>query len=143
MITYTERACFTLGHIRLLRHVEECLSRVSDGWGNELRCHELARAVQTVVTASRAMLMAFVVADGKCGPIEHSWLCFSDGVILDPYVPGRLPAVQIIDPIVGAAYRPGTARSDIKQSIIDRLVLEMRGDVTSTLAPPVRPSARD
>jgi hypothetical protein len=67
-----------------------------------------------------------VVVDGKCGPVEHSWLCFSDGVIIDPYVPGRLPAVQIVDPIVGVAYRPGPRRDDIQQSIVDRLVLEMR-----------------
>lgn len=67
-----------------------------------------------------------MVVDGKCGPVEHSWLRFSDGVIIDPYVPGRLPAVQIVDPIVGAAYRPGSMRDDIQQSIVDRLVLEMR-----------------
>jgi hypothetical protein len=69
------------------------------------------------------------VLDGKCGPIEHSWLLFSDGVILDPYVPGRLPAVQLVDPIVGSAYRPGPRRDDIRESIVDRLVREMRGAV--------------
>jgi len=48
-------------------------------------------------------------------------------VILDPYAPGRMPAVQLIDSIVGA-YRPDSPRTDIQQTIVDRLVLEMRGE---------------
>ncbi len=120
------------------------------------RCHELVRAVHLVVYAREHKLD---VVDGKCGPIEHSWLRFSDGVILDPYAPGRMPAVQIVDPIVGTAYRPGAPRADIRQAIVDRLVLEMRGDVTpgpgsdpqrsmpgiatSDPAPPARRLARD
>lgn len=124
MITYAERACFREAHLSLLARVETYVARVSKAWGNELRCHELARAVHLVVHEREHKID---VVDGKCGPIEHSWLRFSDGVILDPYAPGRMPAVQMIDPIVGAAYRPGTPRADIKQAIIDRLVLEMRG----------------
>ena len=120
MITYAERACFREPHLRLLASVETYVARVSSTWGNELRCHELARAVRIVIDAS-----AIEVVDGKCGPVEHTWLVLSDGAILDPYVPGRLPAVQLIDPIVGAAYRPGTPRDDIRQPIVDRLVLEM------------------
>lgn len=126
MITYAERACFKPAHLRLLRRVEECVARVSSRWGNELRCHELARAVHLVVYDREYKL---AVVDGKCGPIEHSWLRFSDGVILDPYVPGRVPAVQIVDPIVGTAYRSDAARRDIRQTIIDTLVLEMRDPV--------------
>ena len=122
MITYAERACFRELHLSLLYRVEVHVARVSKAWGNELRCHELARAVKIVVDKN-----TLYVLDGKCGPIEHSWLSFGDGVILDPYAPGRMPAVQMIDPIVGAAYRPGTPRSDIQQAIVDRLVLEMRG----------------
>ena len=125
MITYAERACFRAPHLRLLSRVEASVARISNAWGNELRCHELARAVHLVVYAREHKIE---VVDGKCGPIEHSWLRFSDGVIIDPYVPGRMPAVQIVDPIVGTAYRPGAPRSDIRQAIVDRLVLEMRGD---------------
>lgn len=125
MITYAERACFRETHLRLFARVEAYVARVSSAWGNELRCHELARAVQLVVHTRELTL---VVVDGKCGPIEHSWLC-ADGVIFDPYTPGRMPAVQIIDPIVGTAYRQGDPRSDIRQAIVDRLVLEMRADV--------------
>lgn len=140
MITYAERVCFTAGHIEMLHYVESCVARIAASWGNELRCHELARAVQRVIAHK---MYELIVVDGKCGPIEHSWLCFSDGVILDPYVPGRLPAVQMIDPIVGTAYRSGAQRRDIQHAIIDRLVLEMRDNVTSVPVPPARPLARD
>lgn len=119
MITYAERSCFTPTHLRLLRRAEDLVSRVSDRWGNELRCHELARAICIGLSDE------FVVVDGKCGPVEHSWLVFPDGVVLDPYVPGRLPAVQIVDPIVGTMYRPGARRRDIRQQVVDRLVAEM------------------
>lgn len=128
MITYAERVCFREPHRRLLTRVEAYIAHVSDAWGNELRCHELTRAVHLVVYSCEHKLD---VVDGKCGPIEHSWLRLSDGVILDPYAPGRMPAVQIVDPIMASAYRPGSPRSDIRQSVIDRLVLEMRGNVVS------------
>lgn len=123
MITYAERACFQPSHLRALTRAQELVARVSSTWGNELRCHELARAVQRVLGDG-----SLTVVDGHCGPVEHSWLRFPDGSILDPYVPGRLPAVQIVDGIVAAAYRVGEARRDIRRSIIDRLVVEMRGD---------------
>ena len=122
MITYAERVCFRPEHLHLLTLVEAHVVRVSTTWGNELRCHELARAVHVVCDREHGL----EVFDGKCGPIEHSWLRFPDGVILDPYVPGRLPAVQVVDPIVGVAYRPGARRADIRHSIVDRLVREMR-----------------
>lgn len=121
MITYAERVCFRPRHVEILGRVEAYVSRVSSAWGNELRCHELSRAVRLVLDNQK-----LYVIDGKCGPIEHSWLRFVDSVILDPYVPGRLPAVQIVDPIVGTAYRPGEARADVRQTIVDRLVREMQ-----------------
>jgi hypothetical protein len=125
MITYAERSCFRDPHLRLLLRVEEYVSRVSNTWGNELRCHELARAVHFVI--SDHVHEQLLVVDGKCGPIEHSWLRFSDGVILDPYAPGRMPVVQIVSPLTGTAYLAGAPRSDIRQAIVDRLVLEMLG----------------
>jgi hypothetical protein len=136
MITYAERACFSRLHLWALRCADECTARVPDYWGNELRCHELARAVQVVVNeAHRRWSQALAssdeqvvaVVDGHCGSVEHSWLCFMDGVILDVYVPGRLPATQLVDPIVGLMYRPEAARHDIEQRIVDKLVAEMRG----------------
>jgi hypothetical protein len=124
VITYAERTCFRAEHVRLRSRVEAYVGRVSSSWGNELRCHELARAVHLVVYESAPKLL---VIDGKCGPIEHSWLYLEDAVILDPYAPGRLPAVQLVDLVVGTAYRPGPRREDIRQAVVDRLVFEMRG----------------
>lgn len=126
MITYAERVCFDPIHLRALKRVEASVSRIAGTWGNELRCHELARAVRLILSDE----IVPVVVDGKCGPVEHSWLRFSDGVIIDPYVPGRLPAVQIVDSLVAIAYRPGPMRDDIQQSIVDRLVLEMRASAS-------------
>lgn len=124
MITYAARVCFREEHLRLLDRVDAYVNRVSSSWGNELRCHELARAVHLVVYEHAHKLL---VIDGKCGPIEHSWLYLEDHVILDPYAPGRLPAVQLVDLVVGTAYKPGAPRDDIRQVIVDRLVAEMRG----------------
>jgi hypothetical protein len=124
MITYAERVCFQPAHVQLLARVETYVARVSSSWGNELRCHELARAIHIVVPDREHKML---VIDGKCGPIEHSWLLVGADVILDPYAPGRMPAVQLVDLIVGAAYRPVPSRSDIRQPIVDRLVLEMGG----------------
>ena len=121
MKTYAERVCFRELHLRLLSRVEMLVGRVSNAWGNELRCHELVRAVHLVMPEHK-----LEVIDGKCGPVEHSWLRCSDGVILDPYVPGRLPAIQLVDPIVAAAYRPDEPRVDIRHAIVDRLVIEMK-----------------
>lgn len=123
MITYAERSCFHPSHLRMLARVQALVARVSDAWGNELRCHELARAVHRVLSDS-----TISVVDGHCGPVEHSWLRFSDGAILDPYVPGRLPAVQVVDAFVAASYRAGESRRDVRRSILDRLVAEMYGD---------------
>lgn len=122
MITYAERVCFQPSHVRTLSRAEAYVARLSDAWGNELRCHELARAVHRMLGAR-----TIIVVDGHCGPVEHSWLRFSDGVILDVYAPGRLPAIQIIDPIVATTYRPGSARRDVRRAIVDQLVAEMRG----------------
>ncbi len=135
MITYAERECFGAEHLRLLALVESLVRSVSSDWGNELRCHELVRAVHSVVHAVARDNVAvsdceyeLVVVDGHCGPVEHSWLRCADGAILDAYVPGRLPAVQIIDgnSVVCVQYRPGPPRRDIRQSIVSRLVAEMR-----------------
>lgn len=126
MITYAERSCFRPLHLLALARAQDLVDRVATAWGNELRCHELARAVKHLLADD-----TIAVVDGRCGPVEHSWLCFADGSILDPYAPGRLPAVQIVDALVGAAYRPGPARDDVDRSIVDRLVIEMSGRRTS------------
>jgi hypothetical protein len=135
VITYAERVCFSQAALRLLLRVEAYVESVSRDWGNELRCHELARAVHIVAYEREREIwsrdgggkIVIVVVDGHCGPVDHSWLCCSDGVILDAYAPGRLPAVQLVDPLIGRMYRPGPVRQDIRQPIVDRLVVEMCG----------------
>jgi hypothetical protein len=128
VITYAARVCFSPYHLKLLARTEAYVGLVSDAWGNELRCHELARAVRHVLGD-----FTLVVVDGRCGPVEHSWIVCEGGVILDVYVPGRLPAIQIIDPIVGIAYRKGSPRDDIRSAIVTRLVAQMRGDVRHSI----------
>lgn len=130
MITYAERVCFKPRHLDMLRRAADLVARVSPSWGNELRCHELARAVSTVLQTTTGRLDYHDVRlyDGKCGPVEHTWLEFGDdGVILDVYAPGRLPAVQLVDPIVAATlYTSRTIREDIRGDVIARLCKEMR-----------------
>jgi len=121
VITYAERVCFTQPQLKTLARAQVLVGRVADTWGNELRCHELARALRRSLGD-----FGLTVVDGHCGPVEHTWLMFGDGTILDLYVPGRLPAVQIVDSLVGTSYRPGPLRRDVRRSIVDKLVIEMR-----------------
>jgi len=104
-------------------------------------CHECPTRGGTscAATSSLARCIALyvldhglVVVDGKCGPIEHSWLVFGDGTIVDPYVPGRMPAVQLVDAFVATRlYYPGADRSDIRIQVVDDLVAEMQFNARS------------
>lgn len=113
MITYAERVCFRDRHLKLLSRCSDLVSSITSTWGNELRCHEIARALH-VVLADPTLL----VVDGWYGPFDHSWIRTEDRVIVDPYAPGRLPAVQIIDDIVAISYRAGMPRQDIREGIV-------------------------
>ncbi len=89
------------------------------------RCHEVARAVGDHLGLS--------VVDGKCGPVEHSWLYLppelaevcsygaildgcSYGAILDVYAIGSLPQVQLRDAsrTVSQTYVAEKIRNDIR-----------------------------
>ena len=64
-----------------------------------LRCHEVARIVAGVLAAD---IGSAVVVDGwYLGPaqirIEHSWVQLRHDVILDPYCPGRMPPVALVN----------------------------------------------
>ena len=124
MITYAERVCFKPRHMQALERAIAGCARVSAHWGNELRCHELARAVRADLLYDE---LALHVIDGRCNGVEHTWLCFADGVLLDVYVPGRYPAVQLIDPLVATRiYVPAGARADLRGEMIAKLLSEMR-----------------
>lgn len=87
-----------------------------------VRCHELARAVGEILDLR--------VQDGKFGMVEHSWLWLPSGNILDVYVPGALPMVQLVYvgmplPIV-QAYRPEPERDDVDEEVVAHLRSLMR-----------------
>jgi hypothetical protein len=108
----------------------DLVNRVSSEWGNELRCHELARAAHQVLYQLKRTTR---VVDGRLFGIEHSWLSLGSesglgsGPILDVYCPGRVPQVQLIDNhwAVARGYEPGKDRRDINQVIIAKLIEEM------------------
>jgi len=100
--------------------------------GTEVRCHELARAV--------AELLKLTFEDGYYGMVEHSWIWLSPREplsplpkILDVYVPGRIPQVQLIDPHIHLPfeYRRGSPRTDINQPILVELIRLMRSTENS------------
>lgn len=102
-----------------------------------LRCHELARAIGRV--------LELPVQDGQYGPVEHSWLWLEEAPfpehreqqrcwpnILDVYVPGSLPMVQLVYTGIGRrlpqveAYSMGEARTDIDTECIRKLLAFLR-----------------
>lgn len=92
-----------------------------------LRCHEVARVVGRVLNLE--------VQDGHYGLVDHSWCRIRRDVgdrsmfietwsVLDVYVVGRLPQVQLVSDVVGIReYRRGAERSDIQHGVVDSLVM--------------------
>lgn len=132
---YAERCVFSDRAVSALQIAETLVGRVGACWGNELRCHELARAVQGCLREAghpRAR-----VVDGRMGSIDHSWITLPDcslqtgfnlPPILDVYVPGRLPQVQLIDAswLISADYVAGSERLDVRHDVVQRLAREMQ-----------------
>lgn len=137
MRSHVEREIFTPGEVAVWCDAVDLVRRVSCDWGNELRCHELARAAQKCLLQRGHQT---TVVDGKLFAIEHSWLSITGlaappGLVrdlrlytlLDVYCPGRMPQVQLIHNhfIVARGYEEGPARTDINESIVARVVREM------------------
>ena len=89
----------------------------------KVRCHELARAVGRV--------LELPVQDGKYGGAQHSWLVTAQrpdrSHILDVYVVGRLPMVQLVDTWFmlpeSRLYRPMTLEQlDLRPPVIEENV---------------------
>lgn len=99
MISYTERRVFPEPLLKAFRLSQRVVDLVDDV-DESLRCHELARVVARVLCDNDYVVQ---VQDGVLQTgvnFEHSWLtmrCGSTAVILDPYVVGRVPQVQMID----------------------------------------------
>lgn len=132
MISFAERECFSAQARAIWLAATILVNRVSAAWSDELRCHELARAIQTCLQSEGHRV---TLVDGRLWIVEHSWLKIPSGrdslmpPILDVYCLGRLPQVQLIDDhmVIARGYEPGPLRTDIRQDIIDRLVKEMAG----------------
>jgi hypothetical protein len=106
--------------------IERAWDLIPDSEGM-LRCHELARVAQDLLSHSPNPSLQTVVMDGKYGAVEHSWLMFPwspETHILDVYCVGRLPQVQLTIlacPGTDTLYRPGKPREDIDHVLVKRL----------------------
>lgn len=120
MISYAQQKIFTPTEIKLWQRATQLVRAIPD---NETmwRCHEVARAVGSE--------LHLVWVDGKCGAVEHTWLItpgtLRDGrrKILDVYVPGAMPPVQLIDTFVllHFKYTPSDWREDIRHDDIQQI----------------------
>lgn len=140
MKSYAERQIFHTVAQAIWADAVDIVRRVSDRWGNEVRCHELARAALTALTALNQRKLneanaTLAIVDGHMWAVEHTWLTYTcnDKVaprrfILDVYTPGRLPQVQLIDEhfSIARGYSAGDARKDIDLALFAKLLKEMQ-----------------
>lgn len=132
MKSYAEREVYSEQELSLWHRATQLVSRVQFLDGDEIRCHELARAVGRV--------LALPYSDGRYGSIDHTWLRVGDwrhepqrAKILDVYVPGGVPQVQLIHyaawslPHWRQLYRQGVEyeRTDIDEALVERLARTM------------------
>lgn len=131
MISHSEQEVFTEREIQLWKMATEMVVKVVEPEGVTVRCHELARAV--------GIVLGLPYSDGMLGSIEHTWLRVGDWAtdihdakILDVYVPGGHPQVQLIHygswsiPI-RTLYRQGVEyeRHDINEKLVAELVRQI------------------
>lgn len=111
--------------------------------GEEIRCHELARATARVITRPDRWawtgFLRLTVEDGRFCPwqgglsIDHSWIEIVDSAqhvisFLDVYAIGRMPQVQLIQDDMRSAYRftasyyVGAKREDIRHDVVEWLL---------------------
>lgn len=139
MLTYAEREIFSPEAIAIWVDTVKAVFKVSKDWGNELRCHEMSRAVYRVLhdisfqNLKRGM-MTLHSQDGDLFTVQHSWLVLREikpdnpvCSILDPYCPGRMPGVQLIHNhfAISRGYKEGDFRQDINWDIVDKITREM------------------
>lgn len=134
MDSYAELEIFCQRDIDLFNRAVELVALVpgSKVDGEDIRCHELTRAVGSILKLPHV--------DGKYNSVEHSWLLCVDNVLemgglralLDVYAVGALPQVQLIDlrswgPLRRAPYKEGPVRDDIRHHALEELLHYMRG----------------
>jgi len=117
---------FTQKELSLWRIAKEIVQDVPDQFdGEDIRCHELARVV--------ASYLDIPYQDGRYGFVEHTWLWTTplEGElhrwklpnILDVYVPGQVPQVQLIHTSthLPLPYLWGPPRIDIRENVVESL----------------------
>lgn len=130
MRSYAEKTLFSPEQVLLHQKAEILIENSPDElFGpNLLRCHELAAAVGIYLDLERH--------DGYLRGVQHSWLTigpYSDmgGVVLDVYMPGSLPQVQLIETRTPGSpyyqtYKIGRPRTDIKADQVQSLIQVFR-----------------
>jgi len=123
MKNYSESEIFPPEEIHLWKQAIRLIEAIPDEGLPEIRCHELARAV--------GRRLGLKVQDGRYGFIEHTWLWVTPFEtrwflpnILDVYVPGRLPQVQLIHTnrtVLPVNYSWTAPREDIQEDIVEDL----------------------
>jgi hypothetical protein len=117
-----------LEQLKMATQLVAAVPYIEDVNKKPVRCHELARAV--------AKVLKLRVHDGTFGAVEHSWIALAHqkrpahphyARVLDVYVPGALPQVQIVDTYALLPYRydPGTERVDIREDVVEWLLKKM------------------
>lgn len=131
MIAYAEKEVFSEREVGLLRLAEDLIRPVPHELDGQLvRCHELARAV--------GRCLDLEVEDGHFGFVEHSWL-WTEPLrskhewrlpnVLDVYVPGSLPQVQLVDMVSGLPHRYSARQIKglvIREDVVERLIEIMK-----------------
>ena len=130
---YAEVEVFSAAEIELWRRATALVGALPDPADiDHIRCHELARAIGEE--------LGLGIQDGHFGFTEHSWLWATPKVdnteliwrlpnILDVYVPGEVPQVQLIhvSSALPMPYRFGPPRTDIRMSDLETLRRLLRG----------------
>lgn len=135
MISYAEDEVFSKQEKALYRKAVEYVKIAPDHIGGEvIRCHELARAVGRVLGLTHE--------DGRFGFVEHTWLWTRPRGseefaapwvlpnILDVYVPGSMPQVQLVRMETGLPpryYLSNVFDVVINEAVVDRLAERFRG----------------
>lgn len=127
---YSELEVFGPEALQAFRAAEDLVERFPerDERGELLRCHEISRVVARVIRLG----FDIEVVDGRYETgAEHSWCCITKQIgkyarkaILDPYVVGRLPPVQLVACVLTlpCRYEPGPARQDIREDVVEWLI---------------------
>lgn len=136
MKPYVSKCVFSDAQKHALKLATAYVTTINEGaFLREIRCHELARAVYQKLWPEQprnewpGQWPNASVIDGKFGAIEHSWIQIDGKAILDVYVPGSLPMVQLIHLTAllpsATSYKAGRKREDIRTGVVFQLLKQM------------------